>query len=63
MKEMNIPSEKVEKKFGVLKSDHMSQHRGQHMAPHHSKNKNMPLICHHCGIYGHIRSYFFNGLS
>lgn len=59
MKEMKIPSQKVEKKVEVLKLDHMSQHYGRHMSPYCSKNKKKLMVCHHCGIQGHTRYYCF----
>lgn len=52
-----IPKEKIE----VMKWDHMSQHRAQHVSSHH--NKKQPLICHHYGKYGHTRPICFNGLK
>ena len=42
MKEMKVSSKKVvipEKKTKVLMSDHMSQHRAQHMLSYHHSNK------------------------
>lgn len=51
IKEMKISSKKVvipEKKTEVLRLEHMSQHRAQHVSPHHSSNKKQPLKYHHC---------------
>lgn len=51
----------LEEKTEDLKLDHMSQHRAQHVSPHH--NKKSPLMCHHCGKYGHTRPYCFKWLK
>ncbi|KAI5396768.1 hypothetical protein KIW84_062845 [Lathyrus oleraceus] len=46
-----------------LRLNHMSQYHAQHVAPIHRKNKKQPLICHHCGKYGHIKPYCFDWLK
>jgi len=39
--------------------DHMSQHHVRHMNLQPRNKKKSPRICHHCGRYGHIRSYCY----
>lgn len=56
---VKIPSSKVvhpEIKIDVLRSNHMSQLRVKHVSPLHSNNMKVPLKCHHCDKFGHIRS-------
>lgn len=51
------------KKTQVLKLYHMSQHCAHPVSSHHRRNKKQPLICHHCGKYGHTRPYCFEWLK
>lgn len=51
----------LREKFEVLRLDHMSQHRAQHVSPHHKKKQS--LICHHCGKYRYTMPYCFEWLK
>lgn len=55
-KNIKVPSKK-NTEFQVV--DHMSQHRARHVYPHHKGNKKSSWRYHHCGIYGHIRTFYY----
>lgn len=61
-KKSKVPTKKFvppEKKIEFLMGNHMSQQHVQHMYPQYKGNNNYSWKLHHCGICGHIGTYFY----